>query len=185
MPASHRPLNGGHMMFSALATAPFRAREYTCRFLGLCGLPPETIEVAESVVSELATNAFDATGSHAETRPVCAEHSGTAVISLSLRQFPRGLLIEVIDSSPEPPVLAKPDADMEHGRGLWIVAALSREWGYFPVHNGKCVYSMLDITDSRRPPARVSAPPGAGRFQSRQPLNAPGPHHPCGPGLTA
>jgi anti-sigma regulatory factor (Ser/Thr protein kinase) len=146
MPESPRPLNAGHMMFSALATAPYRAREYTRRFLGLCGLPPETIQVAESVVSELTTNAFDATGSHAKARPVCAEQSGTAVISLSLRHFSRDLLIEVIDSSPERPVLAKPDAHLEHGRGLWIVAALSREWGYFPVQNGKCVYSRLDIT---------------------------------------
>ena len=81
-----------------------------------------------------------------EDSPRLCRTVGTAVISLSLRHFPRGLLIEVIDSSPEPPVLAKPDADMEHGRGLWIVAALSREWGYFPVHNGKSVYSMLDIT---------------------------------------
>jgi anti-sigma regulatory factor (Ser/Thr protein kinase) len=147
MPVSPRPLNAGHMMFSALASAPFRAREYTCLFLGPCDIPPETIEVAELVVSELTTNAFAATRSHAETHPVCAEQVDTAIISLSLRQFPRGLLIEVIDSSPEPPLLAKPDADMEHGRGLWIVAALSREWGYFPVHNGKCVYSMLDITE--------------------------------------
>jgi anti-sigma regulatory factor (Ser/Thr protein kinase) len=146
VPASPRPLNAGHMTFSALATAPSRAREYTGLFLDLCSLPPETIEGAELVVSELTTNAFAATGGHAETRPISAEQAGTAVISLSLRHFSHGLLIEVIDSSPEPPVLAKPDLETEHGRGLWIVAALSREWGYFPVRNGKCVYSMLSIT---------------------------------------
>jgi hypothetical protein len=70
----------------------------------------------------------------------------TAVISLSLRHFSHGLLIEVIDSSPELPALVKLDPDTEHGRGLWIVAALSREWGYFPVRNEKCVYSLLSIT---------------------------------------
>jgi anti-sigma regulatory factor (Ser/Thr protein kinase) len=134
------------MTFSALATAPCRAREYTGWFLGLCGFPPEAIEDAESVVSELATNAFIVTGGHAEGRPARAEQAGAGVISLSLRHFSHGLLIEVIDSSPEPPVLAEPDLDSVHGRGLWIVAALSREWGYFPVRDGKCVYSVLDIT---------------------------------------
>jgi hypothetical protein len=28
---------------------------------------------------------------------------------------------------------------------LRVVAALSLQWGYFPVRNGKCVYSILDI----------------------------------------
>jgi anti-sigma regulatory factor (Ser/Thr protein kinase) len=145
MPASPRPLNAGHVQFSARATAPRQAREYTGWFLGLCGFPKEAIETAQLVVSELTTNAFTATGSDAEARPVHAGAPSEAIIDLSLRHFSDGLLIEVIDSSPKRPVLANPDADMEHGHGLWLVAALSCEWGHFPVHSGKCVYSILEI----------------------------------------
>jgi anti-sigma regulatory factor (Ser/Thr protein kinase) len=146
MPASPRPVNAGHMQFSAQASAPFWAREYTRWFLGACGFTGEPIEDARLVVSELATNAFAATGTQPKARPIYSELANAGVISLSLRHFSHGLLIEVIDSSPSPPIMAKPDANMEHGRGVWIVAALSREWGYFPVSTGKCVYSILDIS---------------------------------------
>jgi len=146
MPASPRPLNAGHMQFPATATTPRRAREYTDWFLGLCGFTREAIETAQLVVSELTTNAFTATGNDSEAhRPAHAEPASAGIIDLSLRHFSDRLLIEVIDSSQKQPVLANPDADMEHGRGVWLVASLSREWGYFPVHSGKCVYSVLNV----------------------------------------
>jgi anti-sigma regulatory factor (Ser/Thr protein kinase) len=146
MPASPRPLNADSIEFSASPTAPFWARQHTRLFLGRCGFARETIETAQMVVSELTTNAFNASKTYSEARPTYSEMMRSGVIGLSLRHFPHVLLVEVIDSSPEPPVMARPDADSEHGRGVWIVAALSREWGYFPLRNGKCVYSILDIT---------------------------------------
>jgi anti-sigma regulatory factor (Ser/Thr protein kinase) len=146
LPASPRPVNADHIEFSASASAPFWARQHTRLFLGRCGFPGEAIENAQMVVSELTTNAFHATGNHSGTPRTYSELAGTGVIRLSLRYFPDSLLVEVIDASPEPPVIIQPDADSEHGRGVWIVAALSREWGYFPVHGGKCVYSILETT---------------------------------------
>jgi anti-sigma regulatory factor (Ser/Thr protein kinase) len=145
MPASPRPLNADHIEFSATASAPFWARQQTRFFLGHCRFDRDVIETAQMVVSELTTNAFNAAGNHSTDRPVYSELVKTGVIGLSLRHFPHGLLVEVIDASPEPPILTKPDAYSEHGRGVWTVAALSREWGYFHVHHGKCVYSILDI----------------------------------------
>jgi len=147
MPAAPRPLHAGHMDFAALETAPFWARKYTRLLLGYCGISPETTQTAEQVVSELVANAFLATGSAPGTRLTYSERANTAVIRLILGHFRHGLLIEVIDSSPNPPILINPERDTEHGRGLWLVNALSREWGHFPVPNGgKCVYSILDIT---------------------------------------
>lgn len=143
--ASPRPLSADQTGIPASATAPFRARQHTRLFLGRCGFAREAIETAQAVVSELAANAFNATGSHPDDRPAYPEMPETRVIGLSLRHFPDSLLIEVIDASLKPPVLVQPGAYSEHGRGVWIVAALSREWGYFPVRSGKCVYSILDI----------------------------------------
>jgi anti-sigma regulatory factor (Ser/Thr protein kinase) len=146
MPASPRPLNADLIEFSATATAPFWARQHTRLFLSRCGFTREAIETAQSVVSELTTNAFNATGSRPDARPTYSELVKSEIIGLSLRHFPNALLIEVLDASRERPVLVQSGAHFEHGRGVWIVAALSREWGYFAVHNGKCVYAILDIT---------------------------------------
>jgi anti-sigma regulatory factor (Ser/Thr protein kinase) len=145
MPASPRPVNADHIEFSASATAPFWARQYTRLFLGNCGFAREAIDTAQTIVSELTANAFNATGNHPPVPLSYSQLARAGVIGLSLRHFPRFLLIEVIDASPEPPVMADPDTYSEHGRGLWVVAALSLQWGYFPVRNGKCVYSILDI----------------------------------------
>jgi anti-sigma regulatory factor (Ser/Thr protein kinase) len=145
MPSSPRPVNADRIEFSASATAPFWARQHTRLFLGNCGFAREAVDTAQAVVSELTANAFNATGNHSPAPLACSQLARAGVIGLSLRHFPRFLLIEVIDASPEPPVMADPDTYSEHGRGLRVVAALSLQWGYFPVRNGKCVYSILDI----------------------------------------
>jgi anti-sigma regulatory factor (Ser/Thr protein kinase) len=145
MPASPRPVNADLIEFSASATAPFWARQHTRLFLGNCRFAREAIDTAQTIVSELTANAFNATGNHSPVPLSYSQLARAGVIGLSLRHFPRFLLIEVIDASPEPPVMADPDTYSEHGRGLWVVAALSLQWGYFPVRNGKCVYSILDI----------------------------------------
>ena len=148
MPASPRPLNADYIKFSARPSAPFWARQHTRLFLGRCGFAREMIETAQMVVSELTTNAVQATGNSSADRPVYSELVKSGVIGLSLRHFLRGLLVEVIDASPDPPVLTATDAYSVSGRGLLIVDALSREWGYFPANPGKCVYSILDISVS-------------------------------------
>jgi hypothetical protein len=73
--------------------------------------------------------------------------ASATVIEFSLRLFADRLLIEVIDSSPDHPVLNPPDdASAEHGRGLTIVEDLSSEWGYFLHQGRKVVYCILPIT---------------------------------------
>jgi hypothetical protein len=39
------------------------------------------------------------------------------------------------------PLALAPHDDEEHGRGLYIVDALSDEWGMRPLVRGKCVWS--------------------------------------------
>jgi anti-sigma regulatory factor (Ser/Thr protein kinase) len=148
MSASPRPLNADHMHFAALATAPFWARQYTRMFLRHChGITTDTAENAELLVSELVTNAYLSTCNSSVPKPSYSQRVSAEVISLSLRRFRNGLLIEVIDSSPEPPVLIQADSSTESGRGLMLVDSLSQEWGYFPMPNGgKVVYCFVRIT---------------------------------------
>ena len=66
-------------------------------------------------------------------------------ISLSLRNYPKVLLIEVYDTDSNPPVLSSADSGAESGRGLMLVNALSKEWWYsFPPGGGKVVYCFLE-----------------------------------------
>lgn len=97
---------------------------------------PVQIEMARLLISELVTNAYNA----------MSDLASATVIEFSLRLFADRLLIEVIDCSPDHPVLNPPDdPSAENGRGLGIVAGLSSEWGYFLYQGRKVVYCILPI----------------------------------------
>ena len=118
------------------------ARHVTEWFLRKCQDVPVDVEIDAAIllVSELVTNAFAA----------ASKLESAAAIDLSLRLFADHLLIEVIDSSPEPPKLNPPvDPSAEDGRGLDIVERVSSEWGYFPYQGRKIVYCILPITTDK------------------------------------
>jgi anti-sigma regulatory factor (Ser/Thr protein kinase) len=109
------------------------------------GIGKGTAETAELLVSELVTNAVRFAGGPAHTLRH-SERASPGLISLSLRHFREGLLIEVYDTDDTPPVLSGADDDAESGRGLILVNALSKEWSYFfPPGGGKVVYCILEI----------------------------------------
>jgi hypothetical protein len=135
----------------AMPTAPFWARRYTRRFLdGRRRITQETTQTAELVVSELVTNSVLFSGGREWTLPQPQPFSGRAaapLISVSLRYFRTGLLIEVYDTSSDPPILAYVSDDVENGRGLMLVGALTKEWSYFLLPDGgKVVYCFLEIS---------------------------------------
>jgi anti-sigma regulatory factor (Ser/Thr protein kinase) len=124
------------MWYAVDITAPASARSYANWFLGRCNNVPNGVaEDAELAVSEMVTNAHTAT----------LNLSGPTEICLSLRLFTEHLLIEVIDSSPEPPILKRIDANAVNGRGLHLVDSLSSEWGFFMHRNRKVVYCILPV----------------------------------------
>jgi GAF domain-containing protein len=140
-------------------------------------LPPEVVDDAETVVSELVTNAV----LHART-------------PLELLVTPRdpGLRLELVDGSPDPPLptpiepaalqgLLGGDEDSEllldvftsrtTGRGLAIVGALADQWGVDPLPTGKKVWAVLGgpaIADA-------DAPPDAARTEAARTEAAPVP----------
>ena len=146
-----RPVDAGMFALVTLPTSPFWARRYTRSFLDSCrGMTESTAETAELLVSELVTNAVRFSG-HPAPPPAHAlrysERANASLISLSLRHFPEGLLIEVYDTDNNTPIRSNPDDDAESGRGLMLVDALSKEWSYFfPEGGGKVVYCFLEIT---------------------------------------
>jgi anti-sigma regulatory factor (Ser/Thr protein kinase) len=145
-PGQPRPLDSGTFALAALPTSPLWARRYTRFFLDSCkGMSQETAETAELLVSELVTNAVRFTGNPTRT-PRYSERANASLISLSIRHFREGLLIEVYDTDSNPPIRFRPGEYAESGRGVMLVEALSKEWSYFfPPGGGKVVYCFLGI----------------------------------------
>jgi anti-sigma regulatory factor (Ser/Thr protein kinase) len=141
-----RPLATGGLALVTLPTSPFWARRYTRMFLDSCrGISKDTAETGELLVCELVTNAVRFAGDPARTLRY-SERASAGLISLSLRHFREGLLIEVYDTDDNPPVLSGPDDGAESGRGLILVNGLSKEWSYFLLPSGgKVVYCTLDV----------------------------------------
>jgi anti-sigma regulatory factor (Ser/Thr protein kinase) len=118
---------------------------------GLNGLAPD----GELLVSELVTNAVKATAGRDE-----------AAVRLRLSGHRTRVLIEVWDADPRAPE-PKTSANTEHptpqeegGRGLFLVAALSARWDWYPTREpaGKVVWCEIEASS----PARRGAGEGAG-----------------------
>jgi anti-sigma regulatory factor (Ser/Thr protein kinase) len=124
----------------ALASAVPCARLHARHLLWEWGLK-ELMEVAELVVSELVTNAVQASGGTGE--------GGTAVpvVGLWLVTDDVQVLVQVSDASLRPPQPAEPGADAESGRGLLLVETLTADWGWcaVPGRPGKVVWALCRI----------------------------------------
>jgi len=89
----------------------------------------DLVENASLVVSELASNAL--------------VHAGSP-FRVSLQQRESVVRLAVEDASDVPPVQRSGPAELPGGRGMGIVAALSRRWGFDPVADGKIVWAELE-----------------------------------------
>lgn len=137
-PPSERPrtavreLRPGHQ-------CPRRARDATRSTLGewnLGGLCDD----AAVVVSELVTNAIRH-GLRHDAAPAAER-----LIRLVLLGYPRHLVCMVADPGKGTPTIQEPDYVAETGRGLHIVEAMSRAWGWTPLGAaGKAVWATFPI----------------------------------------
>ena len=90
---------------------------------------PELVGPATLIVSELVSNAV---------------HHASTVARLHLALDDRHLTVAVQDESPEPPVLRDPTSAVTvRGRGLMLVAAVAKAWGWSPAAGGKVVWATL------------------------------------------
>lgn len=92
----------------------------------------------ELVVSELMTNAVQATRRAGLDDPVC----------LSLLADESSVLVVVSDAITDPPRRRRIDAVAENGHGLTVVQALSEWWDWKPARRGKLVRAL--VTGRRR-----------------------------------
>lgn len=80
-------------------------------------------------VSELATNAFNA---------------GSTSMNLALELHDHTLRVSLKDNADGWPTRRHPNKTDPRGRGLLLVAAMSRTWGTTSVPTGKVVWAALD-----------------------------------------
>ncbi|MGH8981398.1 MAG: MEDS domain-containing protein [Acidimicrobiales bacterium] len=114
--------------FEPTLHAPSAARTFVARTLGGAEAH-DLVESAVLVVSELATNAV-----------VHARSPFTVAVS----RLPGSVRISVRDDSPALPAARDPRTARAGGRGLAIVARLTREWRSSTFADGKVVWAELD-----------------------------------------
>ena len=134
--------------------APSLARQFISQLCDLWGVEGYVPENALLLVSELVTNAFRAT-----SLLVGPKWGRYIVVRASITASE--LRVEVLDHSPNMPVVQQSDAHTEDGRGLILVNELADDWGCHPatkhlVHEGKAVWFLLKLTE---PPLPRSARP--------------------------
>lgn len=118
----------------APALARTAVRTTLCRW----GAPPDLVETALLVTSELVTNSVV----HESAGPV-----------LELRRSATGIRICVQDDALGSPrvgnVPPEAEAEAEGGRGLRLIAALAARWGSHPSGPGTTVWAELDLVAGR------------------------------------
>ncbi|MFJ5680017.1 ATP-binding protein [Streptomyces sp. NPDC093097] len=93
------------------------ARRFVREVAGAWRLPPERIDVLETVVGELVANAL--------------EHSGSRDIVVEVARADRVVRVGVIDEGQGwASARREPDGEQERGRGLLIVGAVAERWGW-------------------------------------------------------
>ncbi len=150
------PSIASEISLAAVVTVIGYARAYVTSIVTAWGL--ECLrDDAVLLTSELVTNAVRATCITGPA-PRWSDPHHLALIRLRLIVVDDSLIIEVWDREATPPVLPDtPDPEDESGRGLLIVAGLSKQWNYDrPAEGGKWVWAELGIPAA----SREGAPPG-------------------------
>ena len=118
------------MRFPQHTDSVFRARQFVRG--ALPGLPEDTVETAELLTSELATNAI--------------VHGHTA-FDVEVTLSDGTIRVTVTDLSEHLPVLLSPWLSDVHGRGLLILDQLADRWGTYGTGTGKKVWFDLRALD--------------------------------------
>jgi len=107
----------------------------------LSGQPPEVVQAAELLTSELAANSV---------RHACSEFE----VAIDSRDPIR---IEVSDNGEGRPKVLNPPPRIPTGRGMQIVERIADAWGIRPTADGKTVWFTLSPVRMQGSPQRKSA----------------------------
>ncbi len=130
--------------FGALPTAVPCARLHTRQVLWEWQLNA-LADAAELIVSELVTNAVQASAGLTGSRRSGRWVPGVPPVRLWLFSDRRRVLIQVWDGNDKLPAPQHAEPDAETGRGLLLVESLSAEWGSYPPErsSGKVVWATV------------------------------------------
>ncbi|MEU6225017.1 ATP-binding protein [Streptomyces sp. NPDC047042] len=147
------PLLAASIRLNAVPQAVAATRLFVRHNLTLWGLE-EHVETATLIMSELATNAVQA--SITDAQPTTKATSTDAVIGAQLRAVEASLFVEVYDRTSAVPVRSYPDHDAEGGRGLLLVDVFAKQWN---IHHssvgGKIVWAELPLGFPLEPSACI------------------------------
>ncbi len=104
------------------------ARHFAREVLAESGVPEQRRELAELLVSELASNAV--------------KHTATN-FTLAIEVKDSTIRIEVTDTGSGQPTLKHPEPDQPNGRGLLIVDNMADDWGTTVDGSTKTVWCIL------------------------------------------
>jgi len=130
--------------FAPEPIAPSRARSFTRAALDSWGLPPERVDDAVLLVSELVANAVQHAGTKLEV--ACKLIPGGAP---PLGSTVSGIEVRVTDRHPARALPEAPaplgDTESERGRGLLVATALAAAWGVTYTAAAKTVWFILPM----------------------------------------
>ncbi len=130
-----------HLAFGPLPTAVPCARAHATQVLWEWGMS-DVSDSVELIVSELITNSVVASQ---------ALDGGPFPVRLWLLSDRKQVLVLVWDANPNPPIRMDPAGDVEGGRGLMLVDALSTRWDWYSVAEvveGKVVWALCETSAS-------------------------------------
>jgi anti-sigma regulatory factor (Ser/Thr protein kinase) len=132
-----------YLELSAHPNAAYHARRHVRRVLSQWGRE-DLVDTAELVASEFVANAVKATRDLDTCTEDEAIYGTTEYIWMNVYRSGEAVVLEVWDSSRTPPVQRRASLDEENGRGLQIVDALAKDWGYrWPRTGGKVLWCTL------------------------------------------
>jgi hypothetical protein len=133
-----------YLELGVLPTAVPCARGHARLVLAEWGLQ-DLANPAELAVSELVTNGIRASRGLVGSRFGGRWSAGKPPVRLWLQSDYRTVLMQVWDGNNRMPTRQELDPQSEGGRGLWLVEAVSEDWGAFqPEHaSGKVVWAAV------------------------------------------
>jgi anti-sigma regulatory factor (Ser/Thr protein kinase) len=152
-------------------TAVGLARLHAADVLSCWGVHPDTVETVQLLVSEMTTNAVRHPKEGEEQAPLFSRRNKVQTFQIALEILGDAVRVSVWDRDTRPPVLKEVGVEATGGRGVFIVAVMSRRWGHYPAGSlpGKVVWAEVGLVPEgrasadERPTPSPGRPPGSGQ----------------------
>lgn len=135
------------LMLATTPNAVGLARLHTADVLSSWRVPSDIVKVVQLVVSELTTNAVQHPEEGDEPVSLLSPHSKVQTFELLLEMTHEAVRVSVWDRDDRPPLLKEVGVEETSGRGIFLVATMSRNWGYYPTRDlpGKVVWAEISL----------------------------------------